>query len=134
MIEYRIVDKKNFIELEGSKLFSSIFGFDRDINQQKADSYILFYEDSKWIGFCGFYLLNDKWCYLASGGMLPECRGFKTLNILKTILNSLPYDIIQTEVKNDNLPMLKIALQSGFRIVGAMGFNSDIFVNLILKK
>lgn len=111
------------------------FGENTSGTRYHFDSLYLGYAyDSEPLGFTFIKEVNKNEVFLTYGGMVPDARGFATLKNYRLMLGDLceNYKFITTQVCNENLPMLKIHLAHGFKIVGTTKRpDGRVFVDLL---
>ena len=88
--------------------------------------------------YCTVRQLDKETCYWQYGGALPECKdtvySYKGTKASVDACFSYGYKRISFYVENDNLPMLKLALKLGFRVIGLRNFKKSILLELFLEK
>lgn len=79
--------------------------------------------------------LDSESVYWQYGGAFKSIE--KSINVLKTYqgfinrTKEMGVKRISTYIQNTNLPMLKMAMHCGFRIIGTRTFKNEIFCELI---
>jgi RimJ/RimL family protein N-acetyltransferase len=126
------------------KLFSenahcAIFEKHKNSNLEKCDFAILFYENEKSLplGFITCKELDSETLYYQYGGLFKDFRGkgFST-DLFKEISRWCheKYKYVGFRVENTNLPMLKLAMNAGYKIVGIRNFHNYILLEHLLER
>jgi len=96
------------------------------------------YEDEKFIGFVAGYPMSSNLWYIQRTGYITD-EQHKTKNISRTrevmevLHGDWPY--LLTLVCNDDIPMLKMSLTVGFKVIGTrMDTNKDLWVEMLKEK
>lgn len=114
-------------------LFIGIFG---EMDHRQLPGLVYFgYEDNKCVGFASGYMLNFTDFYIQYFGAIPEIRGTgKVFDYLMLSLQELDKEFrgIAFSVKNDNIIMIKLALNIGFTINGThQDSGGNLYVDFI---
>ena len=124
--------KEKFKPLE-KQAYELVFKHNFDHASKRADKFlVMFDDDDKMVGFVSYFEINEWGCYIVSGGMLESCRGFATYSYFKAIMDKLKkYSHIQFETSNKNEAMIKLGMKLGFRIVGTIAYQHDIYLTMV---
>jgi len=90
------------------------------------------------LNYCTVRELDKESCYWQYGGAFPSSKGtvqsylsYKR-NAEWCLANG--YKRVTTYIENTNLPMIKIALKVGFKIIGTRMFKGSVLVEFLLEK
>jgi len=86
------------------------------------------------------YITVKEWdkdsVYWDFGGSIPTASSVKVYNALMEAINFTfeKHKKITMHTYNENIPMLKLAMKAGFRIIGIKSIENNIFCELELEK
>lgn len=85
--------------------------------------------DDTTLGYCTFRVLDKTHVYMQYGGAV-DLGAYLNFKAYLTLVEALKkeYMHITTLIKNDNVPMLKMAMKAGFRIVGIRFIKNEIYL------
>lgn len=113
------------------------FNEKRDPEMDRIDFALLNVRGEEPLNYCTVRELDSESVYWQYGGAFPNTKGtgtsFYSYQRYADWCFDQGYKRITTYVQNDNLAMLKIALQVGFRIIGTRTFKGCIMVELLLE-
>ncbi len=107
----------------------------REITDPEAEriDYALLCTDSKG-KLCNYVTVREidaGTCYWAYGGAFPPAKkSVKAFYAFREMVNwaSERYDNMLTYIENDNIPMLKMAMQVGFKITGIRNYKGSVLL------
>lgn len=119
--EAHIICFKEIREPEMNRIDYALVTFDKDIPST----------------FCTCRELDAESVYWQYGGVFPNIE--KSVSVWKNYVGVRDYSLerykkVFTRIQNTNLPMLKLAMQAGFIIIGVMNFKAEIFLELLLER
>lgn len=117
------VSKEDWHTIYAKDARMAVFGEAIEPRVERIDfAYLVADSQNQLVIYSTFYEMDHKSLYLGFGGSFPGSRGTpKTAEALLTLfthLKSLGYTDINWHVKNENYPMLKLAMKVSAKIVG----------------
>lgn len=110
----------------------------RDPSLDRIDFALINERDGEPLNYCTARELDSESVYWQYGGAFPNSKGttssFYSYKRNAEWCFSQGYERITTYIQNTNLPMLKIALQVGFLVIGTRHFKGDVLLELQLEK
>lgn len=102
----------------------------------RCDYALMVVDDEKPLMYATIKELDAESAYLQRGGAMPETKG--TANSYRTyemILDYLKtnYKYISMRIENNNFPMLKFAMKSGFKIEGITYAKKKIYLDHFME-
>lgn len=116
------------------KAHSIVFNEERATEMNRYDFALIAVEDHKLIAYGLCREFDGETLYLGYGGCFPEFQKSQkaVLWYEKGISWALErYKRVTTLIENDNVPMLKVAMYCGLRVVGIKLFKQQIFCELM---
>lgn len=112
-----------------------VFGETRSLDLDKCThAYLCIDSKDEIAGYVTTIDMDSETLYWQHGGAMPEKRGtVLTISGMSKVLNACKefgYKRVWFRVKNDNLPMLKLGLALGFKVIGTRFFENEIFVEM----
>ena len=114
------------------QVYSSVFS-KSDTTQAPAFVYIGRYKGD-FVGFFSAYLQKTNTVYLQYGGFTKGYRGFLSPRLCKLAIEAInrEYMFIIIHINNMNVPAIKLALYSGFFIIGThVSTDKTLYVEFI---
>lgn len=112
------------------------FGVSRPPSLDRIDYALVALDDAKVVGYVTVREHSSEQAYLQFGGILPDERGRKTLERFARTIHWLretgKYKRLTLSIGNEHVPMLKLALLTGFRVVGVRTFHSAVLLEHLL--
>lgn len=107
----------------------------RDPSLDRIDFALLTTKNKTPLNYCTVKELDAESCYWQYGGAFPSSKG--SLHSYKSYKRNADYCLqkykrITTYIQNTNIPMIRIALKVGFKIVGTRVFKGDVFIEFLL--
>lgn len=105
-----------------------------DDSEETISLALMAIKDDKPQAYCTLIDLDKYTCYMQHGGALPDAKG--TINVAKGYFKMIEwvknkYPKITTRIRNDNVPMIKLALEAGFKIIGVEVYDDGVFLSLV---
>lgn len=121
---------------EGAHLIC--FNEQRPSSMDRIDFALIVVRDQELLSYCTVRELDSESCYWQYGGAFPNAKGgpesvYSYRRYLDWCFLS-GYKRVTTYIENTNLPMLKIALKTGFLIIGTRTFKNKIYLELLNEK
>ena len=93
-------------------------------------------DDAEIYSYATIVEMDQESAYMQHGGAMPNIKG--TVSVLKCyrlVMDwlRLRYKRISTRISNQNLPMLKMAMHEGLRIIGCDLYPDGVFLHLNLE-
>jgi len=107
----------------------------RPADMDRISFAIASFEDEVPFGYVTVRELDSESVYWQYGGAFKSCE--KSVKVLKhyqgyiNFCKEAGYKRISTYIQNTNLPMLKMAMHCGFRIIGVRLFQNEVFCELL---
>lgn len=117
-------------------MHSFVFDEHRDKDMSRIDFAIAIWDKEDPLGYITCREFDAESIYIGFGGVLPQVRGKgKTKQAFEMALDHLKYGYHRAFmiIKNDNLKMLKLAMNCGFKINGVRVVGGDILLEHILE-
>lgn len=115
------LNAKEWADIAESTLKYSM-GLDWPGSKTRATSALLVQnpETREPMGYMSLVEFDSESVYLQHGGNFPASQGFMTLKTYLMMVDHVKakYKFLSTRIFNQNIPMLKLAFQAGFRITG----------------
>lgn len=114
------------------------FSENRPSDMDRIDFALLNVRNGSPLNYCTVRELDKESCYWQYGGAFPNSKGTGTSfysykRNAEWCFNS-GYKRITTYIENTNLPMIKIALKVGFKIIGTRFFKGYVLVEFLLER
>lgn len=116
-------------------LYEEIFS-EVDVFQSPAFVYVG-YERDKYVGFLSGYNHNLSTVYLQYAGFSKHFRGYGAIKLFREVTDFIhkEYQFIMIWIRNDNIPALKVALSTNFKIIGIrMATDKGLYVELLRER
>ena len=114
------------------------FSENRPAGMDRIDFALLNVRGADLLSYCTVRELDKDSCYWQYGGAFPNTKGtptsWRSYQMYADWCFSNGYQRISTYIENTNLPMIKIALKVGFKIIGTRTFKNQILVEFLLEK
>ena len=125
MIEVVKLPKEEF-DLIVKDVHTAVFADTLDVNYFRYDFAMATIHKEKLISYVLCTERSNEVIELSFGGTVPDERGFKSVESFHMFLRELSHEYSHAvfQVRNDNLPMLKLALHMGFIISGV---NNNVY-------
>ncbi|MBD2731124.1 hypothetical protein H6G96_33620 [Nostoc sp. FACHB-892] len=133
-IEIKIISFTEFKKIS-EEIHQIVFQEYRPRELERIDFAILFFYQKTLGGYMTFYEHNSEQIYIQFGGALPKFRNSPLIykaydQAIKQLLSQ--YSYLLTFVENNNIAMLKLALKTGWKIIGTrMTTDGRLLVELI---
>jgi len=106
----------------------------RSPDMDRIDFALLSFDKGNPSGFVTCREFDSETLYWQYGGAFPNIA--KGVAVWKNYSGFRDYSLanykrIMTYIENTNIPMLKMALQAGFRVIGTKTFKGDILLELL---
>lgn len=131
------IEKENWAHMSSSAHLIS-FGERHLSHEDRIDYALMIVDEESFIpaGYMTIKEMDSKTAYIQHGGALPEHKG--TVHVLKRFMQftkylTSQYDYVWMRVDTKNFPMLKIAMRTGFEIVGTYFHAPKLFLELKLN-
>lgn len=114
--------------------FTAVFGKLKSSDTERIDYAFLVIEEDKPLVYVTVIELDSETAYWQFGGIFPWGQGKKWgLELLRTLLfEQAKYTKrVGFRVENTNYPMLKLALNERFQIIGSRFYNGSVLVEFI---
>ena len=114
------------------------FNEKRPAQMDRIDYALLNVRGTEALSYCTVRELDGESCYWQYGGAFPNTKGTATTfynyrRYAQWCFNQ-GYKRVTTYIENTNVPMIKIALKVGFRIIGTRFFKGHILVEFLLER
>lgn len=131
MISVRVISKEEWSSLS-QDTHTIMFNENRPSSKDRIDFALISFNGLNPFGYISCKELDSESIYWQFGGVFKEMRGVHTLHaVLKCLEIMKPlYKRVCVNVKNDNIPMLRILLKTGFLIDGVRNFGSNVLLHL----
>ena len=109
----------------------------RDSAMDRIDYALLNVRGKTPLNYCTVRELDSESCYWQYGGAFPNTKG--TVQSYESYRRNAEwcfrqgYKRITTYIENTNLPMIRIALKVGFKIIGTRTFKGSVLVEFLLE-
>ena len=114
------------------------FNEERDPMMDRIDFALINERNGEPLDYTTVRELDAESVYWQHGGSFPNTKGtgtaFYTYKRNSKWCFGEGYKRITTYIENNNLAMLKIALQVGFLVIGTRTFNGHVMLELLLEK
>lgn len=116
----------------------TVFGEIREAEKDKID-FVLFATDKSNtpVGYITVKHMDDESVYWQFGGSFPTYRGtsttYRSYEMSVNWVQQRGYKRILTYIENTNIPMLKMAMKVGFKIIGIKVFKEHVLLEHILE-
>lgn len=115
----------------------TVFGLRKPASMDRIDFALLgIDETSTPMAYVTCRELDSKSLYWQFGGAFPGTRGtLKTYRVFQAFLDWVAprYERVGMLIENSNLPMLKMAMKIGYRVVGIRHFHGTILLEHLLE-
>ena len=131
MIQIHAIPKDHWVVLSESA-HKAVFGEIRPADKNRVDFSLLATDENDTpLGYIAVQEVDAETVYWQFGGSFESMRG--TILSYQACVCALEwtksrYKRVWLRVRNDNLPMLKLAMKTGFRIVGVKNCQGQILV------
>lgn len=113
------------------------FGKNKPVTWDRIDFALLGLEQDEPLGYITCREVDATTLYWQFGGAFPAIRGsfhsFRVYEEFVKFCKDQCYERITTLIENDNLPMLKMAMKVGFRVIGVRTFKGSILLEHLLE-
>jgi hypothetical protein len=132
-LEIKIIYPEQFKPLS-REMYKRVFNEEHPRQEERIDFACVFFYQENPVGYVTCYERNSEVLYIQFGGTFPEYRNRRAVFVAFDLLNIKllkKYQFLTAKIKSENIPMLKLAFECGWRIVGtSLTSNKKLLVEL----
>lgn len=130
IVERVSIDEWNKLSSDAHRI---AFNEDRDPSVNTFHYCLVVFDESKIRAYATILEMDKGTAHMQHGGAMPETKGtvsaVKAYSLIMSRIRE-SYKRVTTHILNTNVPMLKLALSEGFRIIGCDYHDDGIYLHL----
>lgn len=107
----------------------------RPADMERISFALVAFEENTPLGYITCRELDSESLYIQYGGAFPTSEksvlAWRCYEKFHRAIKEMRFKRVTTYIQNINIPMLKLAMKMGYRIIGVRFFNNEIFCELL---